>query len=126
MKTRLLAIVLGVIMVGLGACGGKDPKPDVPKSSAKEITSVTVGGQLYTKSGDTFTFDYPKSGAEQWASVPTWPAPVQIIHTGVSISPSANTITLNPETGTGVTYTVTAEDGSTKVFTIKATRRPTL
>jgi len=128
MKTRLLAIFVVAVMVGLGACGGGDnPEPEKPKSSAKEITKVVVGTQEYQKEGDAaFKWNYPKSDPGEWVTEPSWPATIQITHTGVSISPTVNTITLNTQTGAGVEYTVTAEDGSTKKFTIRATRQADL
>ena len=115
---KIVAIAFIAIMIGLVACDEKK------KSSDKEITRVVVGGQAYTlqNDGTTFSWEYPKSGPNAWGSVPTWPAPVDISHTGASISPAGNTITLNTETGAGVTITVTAEDGSTKPFLIRATR----
>ena len=125
MKTRLLAVVLVAAIVGLSACGGSKT-PDDPKSSAKEISKIVIGGQEYTKSGDSFTWNYRKTGPDAWESEPTWPASIQITHTGVSVSPSANTITLNTTTGAGVTITVTAEDGSTKTFTVSATKQAEL
>ena len=126
MKTRLLVIAFVGVMIGLGACGGKKPQ----QSSDKEITEVVIGTQKYTKDGTVFSWHYPKtgpgSGAGEWASEPTWPAQIQITHTGKSISPAGNTITLNTSSGATVPYTVTAEDGTSKTFTIKATRDATL
>ena len=119
MKMRILAIAMVAVMCGVGACGGSKEKE---KSSNKEITSVKVNGQPFTKNGDTFFWEYPKSDPGQWASIPPWPAPLEIVHTGVSISPSATAITLNPETGAEVTFTVKAEDDSEKPFKIRATR----
>jgi len=117
MKMKMLSIALGAIMIGLGACGGSKEK-----SSDKEITSVVIGGQSYTKNGDTFSWNYPKSNQDTWSTEPSWPASIQITHTGMSISPSASTITLNTTTGAGVPITVKAEDGSEKTFTVRATR----
>ena len=121
MKTRLLAIALVAVIVGLGACGGKDKKV---KSSEKDMISVKVSTITYTKSGTTFTYTYPKSGPDTWATEPQWPAPAEI-----TISPKA---TLSPPASEpqyfkdGVTYTVTAEDGTRATFTVKADRVPEL
>ena len=119
MKTRLLAVVLVAAIVGLSACGGKK-KPDDPKSSAKEITSFVVNGQAYTPSSNGFTWNYAKTGPDTWASEPPWPVAPTITHTGVKIDPPATT--RQDFSAAAVTYTVTAEDGSTKTFTVSATR----
>ena len=130
MKTRLTAIALvGMMIFGLGACGGKKPQ----QSSNKEITEVVIGGQKYNLSGTTFSWHYPKTGSQAdlgdgaWPSEPTWPVKPVITHTGTSISPAATAdLTLNTTSGAAVTYTVTAEDGTTKSFKISATRDLTL
>lgn len=136
MKARLLAITLVAVMVGFVACGGGGGGDDIKKSSNKEITQVKVGGQTYNKdaAGTTFSWHYPKSDPGEWTTEPTWPASLEITHTGKSITasagatitPSDSKITLNTTSGAGVTITITAEDGTQKPFTIKATRDATL
>ena len=128
MKTRLLAIFVVAVMVGLSACGGGDKPlpPDPPKSSAKEIISFSVSGVAYTVSGNNITFNYPKTAANTWnPAVPSWPvAPTISISDKATISPAASA-TQNFETA-AVTYTVTAEDGTTKTFTVRATKQAEL
>ena len=124
MKTRLLATVFVTVMVGLSACGGNKKPDDPPKSSAKEITSFVVDKQAYTPTADGFTWEYIKSGPDTWATEPSWPVEPTITHTGVSISPAANQ-KQNFRAG-AVTYTVTAEDGSTKTYKVSATRKAEL
>ena len=125
MKTRLTAIALvGMMIFGLGACGGKKPQ----QSSDKNITKVVVNGIEYQKSGNNFTHRYDKIGANDWGEgtqtgVPTWKIAPQITWVGQKIEPSDN-VPQNFEDG--VEYTVYAEDGSTLKFTVKATRQETL
>ena len=115
MKTRLLAMALIAVIVGLGSCSGKKKK-----SSEAKITAVSVDGQPYTLKGNTFEWVYPKLGANDWG-LPQWDVKADITWVGKSIFPDPDKAQ-NFENGNGVTYTVTAEDGNTNTYTIKATR----
>ena len=120
MKARLLAIALVAVMVGFGICCGKK------KSSEKDITKVVVNGVEYQKSGNSFTYTYPKTAKDVWnPAVPSWPVAPQITFIGKKIEPPV-TQPQNFEEGNGVTYTVYAEDGTTATFTVKADRVQTL
>jgi hypothetical protein len=123
MKTRLFAIALVAVMIGLGACGSKKPDKPEPLSGTKDITAFVVNGVSYTISGTSISHHYPKTAENTWTSLPSWPAAAQITHTGKSISP---TTPQNFEDAAGVVYTVTAEDGTTKTYTVKATRQAEL
>jgi hypothetical protein len=91
-------------------------KKDDPQSAACDITLFSVDGKTWTISGTDITRDY---------SAETLAAPLTPT---ISLSPGA---TVNPPSGeaqnffteSGVTYTVTAEDGVTKkTYTAKAVR----
>ena len=124
MKTRLLAIAVVAVIIGLGACGGKNKK----KSSVAKITNVVVEGVTYNVSSDgkSFTYLYTKTGEKMWedgednGAPPPWPRNVQIDWVGKSIHPPV-TEKQNFEAAP-VIYTVTAEDGTENKFTVKAER----
>ena len=106
MKSRFFAIVLllAVIAVGFGACGGKEKK-----SSAKDITAFSEGGVTWTIDGTTITGNYPKGKV------------VTSLTPSVTVSDKADYEPKGPQNFTNsVTYTVTAEDGSTKAYTATA------
>ena len=119
MKIKVLVAALMVVVVGFAACGGKKDKD----SSEKAITKFTVGGVDYhiNESTKTITYLYPKTVANTWTGEPTWPAePSIIISAKANISPSPKE-RKNFVDGS-VVYTVTAEDGSTQTYTVKAER----
>jgi len=119
MKKSLVFSVLVAVIVGFGfaSCGNKKEKSD-----EKDIIKFSVNGVAYNKSGSSFTYTYPKTGAGAWTPpIPNWPvAPTIEISKDATISPSAET-KQNFEAA-AVTYTVTAQDGSTATFTVKADR----
>ena len=78
-------------------------------SSAKDITSLTIGSVSGTINGTQISIVLPV-GTDVTTLTP------DIIHTGVSISPAGQ-----QDFSTPVTYTVTAEDRSTKTYTVIAT-----
>ena len=115
MKIKVLVAALMVVIVGFGACGGKKNKD----SSENDITKFTVSGVDYTINGNNITHLYKKTAPNVWEGEPTWSVvPV------VTVSPKAD---YSPKTAQNfvdgsVVYTVTAEDGSTKTYTVKAER----
>ena len=126
MKTRLTAIALvGMMIFGLGACGGGKEK----KSSGNDIATFKVGEVEYEINQSTrqITHHYPKTSADTWTALPSgWP---NLTATVVLKDPKA-TISPNPSTPqnyqTGGSFTVTAEDGTEKKYTVKASRDETL
>jgi len=117
MKTKFLAVVIMMAAVGVVAC---------TKSKECEILSFKVNNQAYTPTSDGFTWNYPKSDEDTWATEPSWSiAPSIELSRGAKISPKAN-VPQNFVSG-NVIYTVTAEDGVTKkTYTVRATKTPTL
>ncbi|MDR1155199.1 MAG: DUF5018 domain-containing protein [Bacteroidales bacterium] len=111
-RNALMAL-LGGIMFCFTSC-----KDDDPKSNACDLVTFTVSGESWTIDGTSITHTYP-NGADVTALAPT-----------ITVSPGA---TVSPASGAaqdfsaaaGVTYWVTAEDGSTKKqYTAKATVAP--
>jgi formylglycine-generating enzyme required for sulfatase activity len=106
---KILFIMIAAAITFVGC------KKDDPKSAACEIVSFTVNGTAWDINGTDITHAYPPEMAET-SLTPT-----------VSLSPGA---TVNPASGAaqnffteqGITYTVTAQDGTTtKTYTAKAT-----
>jgi len=122
MKTRLFAIALVAMVIGFGSCGGKEKD----KSKECDIKTFTVDGKTYTITGLDITYTYPKSGPDAWLTEPTWPVEPKIeISPKAKISPLASekkTFVNANGTSADVKYTVTAEDGTTKTYTVKATK----
>lgn len=116
MKNLLLTIALVAVVIGLGACGGEES----PKSSECEITSFTVSGVTYEINGTSITYKYNKSAPNTWDNLPTWKVTPQIVYSeNATIDPQPS-VEQNFEES-AVTYTVTAEDGTTKkTYTVKA------
>jgi len=109
MKKLFIFSVLVVVFVGFSSCGGTKDN----LSSEKDILSFKVGSNTWQLSGTQFSFSYDK-GTE-----------IGNLSPSIEISPKA---TVKPASGESqdfsnekaVTYTVTAEDGSTKTYTAKA------
>ena len=115
MKIKVLVAALMVVIVGFGSCGSKK------ESSDKSIIKFTVYGVDYTIEGNNIKHLYNKTAVNVWVGEPVWP-----IAPDITISDKA---TITPSPGTkqnfvegSVTYTVTAEDGSTQTYTVKAER----
>ena len=91
------------------------------KSSENDILEFWVNNVKYDKSGTSFVKFYPKMSENNWGGFPAAPvAPSKVeISPKASISPAVN-VPQNFEQG--VTYTVTAEDGSKQTFFVKAQR----
>ena len=117
MKIKLLAIALLSVVIGFGACGGKDND----KSSECKITQFTVNNVDYIINGTSITYLYPKTDPNVWTGLPQWKvAPKIIVSAKAKIEPEES-VPQNFEEG--ATYIVTAEDGTTKqTYTVKAER----
>ena len=115
MKSKYLAAALLAASIGLGGCKGKE------KSGEKDILEFWVGGVKYNISGTDITHLYPKASADTWTgwvSMPVAPSKIEL-SPGATIDPPT-TAPQNFEAG--AEYTVKAEDGSTKKYTVKAER----
>ena len=118
MKNRFLGIALMAIMVlGLGACGGGK------KDDACDITKFTVGGKDWTITNFNISGVYEKTDADTWPAVNT--APTIVYSDKATISPAPTEKQDFSKAG-GVKYTVTAESGRQQVYTVTATKQPTL
>ena len=86
----------------------------VAPSFAKDITSFTILGIAGTIGANTVTLTVPY-GTNPSSLTPT------IVHTGASVNPASGVLNnfTNP-----VTYTVTAQDGSTKSYIVTVTVAP--
>jgi len=110
MKSRLLAIALFAVIVGLGACGGKDKSNKCDLTNFKDPAHPTV---VWAISGTDITATFSK-GSNVTNLAPTF-----------DISLKA---TVDPPSGTPrnfsspVTYKVTAEDKkASKTYTVRVT-----
>jgi len=116
MKTKIFVVVLLAIVVGLGACRRRSSDRDIltfstpyihPVTGANETMNWNVDQNNRTIVSERF---FPKGTALNL--VPT------ITHSGVEIRPASGE---RQNFANPVEYTVTAEDGSTKVYTATAT-----
>jgi hypothetical protein len=115
MKIKLLPIALMAAVIGLGACGGDDPK-----SSECEILTFTVDGVAYSINGTSITHKYDKIAPDTYQGMPTWPVAPQITYSEKATIDPLPSVAKNFEEG--ATYTVTAEDGTTKTYTVTVDR----
>ena len=130
MKIKLLAVVFVAVVVGFSSCGGKKGE-----SSACDILSFKLNGIDYEKGSDGKSFYklFGKPSVGQWETgCPTTAAkPV------ITLSPKASFVgTPNQDTSVGfgsdsqdsfsVTYTIKAEDGTQKTWTVRAERAMTV
>lgn len=107
-KSRLYLLIIAFILSsGFISCGAGS-NSDESKSSAKAITAFTIDGKSGTIGTDTISLSLPY-GYDKTNLTP------EITITGVSVSPASGVAKdfTNP-----VTYTVTAEDGSTQAYTV--------
>ena len=94
---------------------------DKEHSNEKDILEFWVNGVQYEKTGTNFVKFYPKLSENTWDGWPVMPA----APSKVEISPKASIkppIAERQDFEKGVTYTVTAEDGSVQTFTVTAQR----
>ena len=117
MKIKLLVVALMAVVVGFGACGGKKNED----SSEKAILTFKVNGITYNvnESTKTISYEYPKTAENTWTGIPSG-----AVIPEVTVSPNAD---YAPKTAQNfldgsVVYTVTAEDGSTQTYTVRAQR----
>jgi hypothetical protein len=80
----------------------------------KGIVSFTVDGTAWAVNGSDITYVYPAGTVE------TLLTPVITLSPGATVNPPSGA-SQNFFTEQGVTYTVTAEDGTTQTYTVKAT-----
>ncbi len=107
-------LCLFAVIIAFVACGGGNDDPPA-KSNACDITSFKVGNDAWQISGTNITFVYPKGTTEGNLT------PSIITSEKATVKPESN-VAQNFFTTTGVSYTVTAEDGkTTKTYTAKAT-----
>ena len=108
-----------VLVAGFTACKKKNggDEPDAPaKSAVCNIESFKVGTDTWQISGTSITFQYPKG------TTPGSLTPTITVSDKASVNPASGAAQSDFFTANGVTYTVTAEDGTTKkTYTAKAT-----
>jgi hypothetical protein len=111
MKNNFLIIALLAIFVGFSACGGKD----TPKAKDCEITGVTDNG--------TYAATWSKGTGDKWIAVYCKTADLnRIVNVTISDKATGQSGSLNVQLVNGIaSYTVTAEDGTTKTWTLTAT-----
>ena len=114
-KSFIFSVLLVAIVVGFSACGGKD------KSGENNIREFWVGDVRYQISGTNITYIYPKVDRDSWTGLPSMPiAPSRVvIADGATIDPPVTAAQDFLKEG-GVRYTVTAENGDTRTYTVKA------
>lgn len=121
--TESLGWFIALLLVAFVAGCGSSTSTTSPVSSAKALTSFTVGGLVGTVVG---TIDEPAktvaltvpNGTNVTAMVATFTATGASVKVGTTVQTSATTA--NDFTGP-VTYTVTAADGSTAAYTVTVT-----
>jgi len=124
MKSRLLAIVLGMSLIGFSGCPGS-----TEKSSENRIESFTVGTVSYQVTDAGITYLYEKASENTWTGRPsTWPSITPTIvlkdQKNASVSPTSGaqvTLTSSGSDTYTTTYTVTAQDGTPKTYTVTVT-----
>lgn len=112
MKTRLALLSALLLFVLVLACK-KDPDPAPTKSSAKALSSFTFGSLspavVGTVSGNTVMATVP------FGTAVTALAPTIVVSDKATVSPASG---VAKDFTNAVTYTVTAEDGTTQVYTV--------
>jgi len=128
MKTRLFVVALMVVVAGFGAC--KKPAPDVVKSGDNTIKSFTVKGKAYVVGDSDITCIYPKvPGGGSWEGLPTAKETpdIQLNDKNATVTDANKELDFSAlgageGTSTMRTYTVKAENGATKTYTVKVTK----
>jgi hypothetical protein len=111
LKTVLTALICTVAL--FAAC---DKKNEEPKSSECNITVFSVDGKTWAISGENITYAYESAATEGKLT------PNIILSEGATVDPPANQ-EQDFFAESGVTYTVTAEDGvAKKTYIARATR----
>ena len=109
-KKFLAIALLGAAVYAFSGCRRQ--------SNEADILEFWVNGVQYDKSGTNFTRIFPKLSENDWGAFPT----MSVAPSRVVISPRASidppiTAPQNFARESGVSYTVTAEDGSRQTFT---------
>ena len=113
MKKLFIFSVLVIVAAGFMSCKKE-------KSSEKDIIEFWVGDVQYNINGTNIYHLYPKRSKDVWTGWVSMPvAPKIALSPKADIKPS-KTDPQNFENE--VVYTVTAEDGSTKIYKVKAER----
>ena len=112
--TVLVVAILLAATAGISSC--KKKNDDQPaKSKACDITLFKVGNDTWTINGTSITYQYPKG------TTPGSLTPTITVSDKASVNPPTGVAQSDFFTSGGVTYTVTAEDGTTKkTYTAKA------
>jgi len=125
MKTKFFVVALLVALVGFGACGKKKEK-----SPVNTIKSFIVNGKEYVVGTSDIAYIYPKVPAGgAWVDLPTGKVTPEITLTDKkatvtdqNIELDFSTLGANEGVHTMRTYTVNAENGETKTYTVKVTK----
>ena len=117
-RVFVLSVLAVALMAGFSACGKK-------KSSENSIREFWVGDVRYQITGTNISYLYPKTDRDTWTGIVTMPvAPSKVVLSpGATIDPPA-TATQDFFQEGGVKYTVKAENGDTKVYTVLAQKDP--
>jgi hypothetical protein len=111
LKTTLIVLLGSAIML-FASCKDDD---EATKSAACDIVSFEVDAVAWTISGTNITHTYPPETSEDVLT------PTITLSPGATISPASG-VAQNFFAESGVKYTVTAENGTKKEYTVKATR----
>ena len=119
MKKRFFVVVLLAVVVGLGAC---KKKSDINTIKSFRIDNVDHTDKINHSTG-LIGGTFAKTGPDTWESgTPSgWPngtVTVELSDNKAQITPIQNPINLEAN----VKFTVTAENGDTKVYTISFAR----
>ena len=116
------SFIISVLLVGFAVCFTSCKKE---KSSEKAILEFWVGNVKYNVEGTNISWIYSKVSENVWTGWVTMPAaPSKVeLSPGASIKPP---ITEKQDFEAGVTYTVTAEDGSQQTYKVKVEKTPYL
>ena len=117
-KSFIISVLLVVFAVGFTSCKKE-------KSSDKDILEFWVGNVKYNIEGTNISWIYPKTSENVWTgwvAMPAAPSKVEL-SPGASINPPIST---KQDFEAGVTYTITAEDGSQKTYKVMVDRVPLL
>jgi hypothetical protein len=118
MNSKLnIYVFFGLLLVLFSTCGSDDDAPAPALSSAKAITDFMVDGIAGTidEGAKTISAEVP-NGTDLTALSPT-----VVISAKASVSPASGA---SQDFSNPITYTVTAEDGSTVGYTVTITMEP--
>lgn len=121
MKKYLYPVAYLFLLIGIGSLGSCSKEYETAPTPYNEITSFKIG---YYNGQDTIEGIIDGSIIHiVWPGSTEWPIPEAVnpeitVSKNASISPASGTSILLED---GVTYTVTAQDGTAKTYTIKLT-----